>query len=110
MICGLFDATLNTAEPIGSEVQKQDSRLVYADSLRGGASLMVAVFSHYHNFSARFQPGGVAETSGPFFDNIVFRNLHYNAFLSVDFFFILSGLIFSRIYADSIRDGSVGGW
>ena len=85
-------------------------RLVYADSLRGGASLMVAVFSHYHHFSGAFQPGGVAGTDGPFWGNILFRNLHYNAYLAVDFFFILSGLIFTRIYATSIRDRSVSAW
>ena len=62
------------------------SRLVYIDSLRGIASLAVAVFFHYRHFSSLFQPGGAPPRSAPFYT--LLRPLYNYGYLAVDVFFI----------------------
>jgi peptidoglycan/LPS O-acetylase OafA/YrhL len=84
------------------------SRLVYIDSLRGIASLAVAVFFHYRHFSSLFQPGGAPPRSAPFYT--LLRPLYNYGYLAVDVFFILSGFIFCHVYAESIRSRRVTAW
>ena len=66
-------------------------RLEPLDALRGIAAIGVAVFWHYQHF----QPG-----SYPFED--VFSWLYHYGYLGVNFFFVLSGFVFSYVYAEKI--------
>lgn len=80
-------------------------RIAYLDSLRGLAALIVAVFWHYQHFSNVFQPNGPPLASAPFYGVPVIRVAYQSGRYAVDFFFILSGIIFSYVYWDTIGSG-----
>jgi peptidoglycan/LPS O-acetylase OafA/YrhL len=81
-------------------------RISYLDSLRGLAALSVAGFYHYQHFSAMAQPGALPPERAPLYGFLPVRlEYHYGAF-AVDFFFILSGIVFSHVYARDIASGN----
>jgi peptidoglycan/LPS O-acetylase OafA/YrhL len=83
-------------------------RMAYLDSLRGLAALGVAIFYHYQHFSAKFQPGGLPEDSAPL-RNIPLIMLGYDyGEYCVDFFFVLSGIVFSYVYWDKLAQKTIG--
>jgi peptidoglycan/LPS O-acetylase OafA/YrhL len=79
--------------------------LDYLDALRGIAALFVAVFAHYIVFTNMYQPSGGNLTAIPFYRYL--SVLYSGAFLFVDLFFVLSGLIFRHVYFDKISRGLV---
>lgn len=81
------------------------TRIAYLDSLRGIAALIVAVFWHYQHFSGEYQPGGAGLASAPFYRAPVIHLGYQYGQYSVDFFFILSGIIFSHVYWTAIGSG-----
>jgi peptidoglycan/LPS O-acetylase OafA/YrhL len=80
-------------------------RIAYLDSLRGIAALIVAVFWHYQHFSSEYQAGSAALASAPFYHFPVIRLGYQYGQYSVDFFFILSGIIFVHVYWEAIGAG-----
>ena len=93
---------------VGSNIGPPDGpapRIQYLDSLRGLAALSVAMFFHYQHFSAEVQPGAPAPDQAPLYALPPVRlEYQYGAF-AVDFFFILSGVVFSHVYARNIAEG-----
>ena len=81
------------------------AHLTYLNSLRGIAALFVAIFAHYIVFTSAYQPNGGDEKGVPFYHYLSF--LYSNAYLFVDFFFVLSGLIFHHVYYARIAEGAV---
>ncbi len=82
--------------------------LGYLDSLRGVAALIIAVFWHYQHFSSRFQPGAPPFEASPLFDIEPFRSLYAWGYLSVDLFFMVSGVVLAHVYEDAIAARQVG--
>ncbi len=81
-------------------------RLLYLDSLRGLAALSISLFWHYQHFCDIFQPGGWPIGTAPWWMGVrVFVWTQY----AVDFFFILSGIVFSHVYWERVRQGRVSG-
>lgn len=77
-------------------------RIAYLDALRGLAALTVAAFFHYQHFSSMAQPGGPAPESAPLYHLPGFELAYRYGGFAVDFFFILSGIVFSHVYAEAI--------
>ena len=99
-VCGAQNLSLPAAaaEPVAE-------RIAYLDSLRGLAALSVAGFFHYQHFSAMAQPGALPPDQAPLYGFLPVRlEYRYGAF-AVDFFFILSGIVFSHVYARDIAAG-----
>ncbi len=81
------------------------NRLIYLDTMRGWAALVV-VFCHWQFFLSM----GTSESTYdvkrmPFYE--VLRPLYHNAWMGVDFFFTLSGFVFCLIYAGRISDRQI---
>jgi len=77
-------------------------RLAHLDGIRGVAALVVAVFWHWQHFSN----GKTPVEEFPFFSiaGLPFFAVFYKyGYLAVDLFFIISGLIFSHVYAGLIE-------
>lgn len=70
------------------------NRLVALDALRGAAALTVAIFWHYQHFDLHGVPP-------PF--HAPFRHLYNEGGICVEFFFVLSGFIFSHVYGRRIE-------
>ena len=83
-------------------------RIAYMDGLRGIAALLIAVFWHYQHFSGLYQPGGAIVTDVPYYGFAPFRLLYKYSFIAVDLFFLLSGFIFSYVYAAKIAHRHIG--
>jgi peptidoglycan/LPS O-acetylase OafA/YrhL len=81
------------------------ARIEFLDSMRGVAALSVAVFAHYIIFTNALQPNAEPLSSAPMYS--LFRPLYHYSYLAVDFFFVLSGIIFRYVYFDSIARGAV---
>lgn len=77
-------------------------RLAPLDALRGLAALGVSVFSHYQHF------GGDRGTY-PFTGFLAARWVYENAWLFVDLFFLLSGVVLTYRYLEPLGDGSLDG-
>jgi peptidoglycan/LPS O-acetylase OafA/YrhL len=80
-------------------------RISYLDSLRGLAALSIAVFFHYQHFSSLAQPGGPPPDQAPLYGFLPVRLEYRYGGFAVDFFFILSGIVFSHVYAQPIAEG-----
>ena len=63
------------------------------------------VFCHYRHFS--YPLGVKVIKSSPFFNYEPFHWLYVNGWLLVDFFFVLSGFIFSACYLEKIRQSKI---
>lgn len=77
-------------------------RLAPLDALRGIAALGVSLFSHYSCM------GGDRATY-PFNNLLVGHWVYENAWLFVDLFFLLSGIVLTYRYLDPIANKTVGG-
>jgi peptidoglycan/LPS O-acetylase OafA/YrhL len=77
-------------------------RLAPLDALRGLAALGVSVFSHYQHF------GGDRATY-PFTSFLAARWIYENAWLFVDLFFLLSGVVLTYRYLEPLGDQSLDG-
>jgi peptidoglycan/LPS O-acetylase OafA/YrhL len=84
-------------------------RLVYIDSLRGIASLIVAVFWHYQHFSSSFQPNAIGDIP-PLYNFLVTKLFFTHGDVMVDLFFTLSGVIFCYTYRTAINQSTVSGY
>ncbi len=82
-------------------------RLIYIDSLRGIASVGVAVFWHYKHFSNSFQPNSVG-LEPPLYWLIPARFFFDYGDIMVDLFFVLSGVIFSYTYKTAVSTSQIG--
>lgn len=80
-------------------------RVRVLDTLRGLAALCVALFCHYRHFSYPLSVKVIP--SSPFFNFQPFHWLYVDGWLLVDFFFVLSGFIFSAFYLEKIRESKV---
>ena len=78
------------------------TRLAPLDALRGFAALGVSVFSHYQHF------GGTKATY-PLANLLVFHWIYENAWLFVDLFFILSGVVLTYRYLEPLGAKAVSG-
>lgn len=84
-------------------------RLGYIDSLRGIASLIVAIFWHYQHFSDAFQPNSIGSIP-PLYQFFPARFFYSHGDVMVDLFFVLSGVIFSYTYRAKIGQFKVDGY
>ena len=75
-------------------------RLRPLDTLRGIAALIVALFTHYHHFDH-----DMGNEALPLYN--VFSIFYDNGWNMVDLFFVLSGVVFSYVYAKKIKDGKI---
>lgn len=73
-------------------------RIESLDLLRGLASFIVAFFWHYQHF-------GVSANLLPAY--LKFSDFYRRGWIFVEFFFILSGFIFSYVYLDKIRKNGI---
>jgi peptidoglycan/LPS O-acetylase OafA/YrhL len=95
-------------KPAGQGAAKQGAeraesgRLAPLDALRGFAALGVSVFSHYQHF-------GGNKATYPLANLLVFHWVYENAWLFVDLFFILSGVVLTYRYLASIASKAVSG-
>jgi peptidoglycan/LPS O-acetylase OafA/YrhL len=80
-------------------------RIAYLDALRGLAALSVATFFHYQHFSSLAQPGGPPPDRAPLYGFPPVRMEYQYGGFAVDFFFILSGVVFSHVYSQDIAEG-----
>jgi peptidoglycan/LPS O-acetylase OafA/YrhL len=78
------------------------TRLAPLDALRGLAALGVSVFSHFQHF-------GGNKATYPFANLLAFHWIYENAWLFVDLFFILSGIVLTYRYLEPIGAGKVTG-
>jgi len=78
------------------------SRLAPLDALRGLAALGVSVFSHYQHF-------GGERAKYPLMGYLPVHWVYDNAWLFVDLFFLLSGVVLTYRYLDSIGGGDIDG-
>ena len=81
----------------GATVSKesQSGRLAPLDALRGLAALGVSVFSHFQHF-------GGSKATYPFNSYLAVHWVYENAWLFVDLFFILSGIVLTYRYLEPI--------
>jgi peptidoglycan/LPS O-acetylase OafA/YrhL len=79
-----------------------DARLAPLDALRGLAALGVSVFSHYQHF-------GGERAKYPFMEYLATRWVYDCAWLFVDLFFLLSGVVLTYRYLESIGKGAIDG-
>jgi peptidoglycan/LPS O-acetylase OafA/YrhL len=82
--------------------QTRADRLVPLDSLRGFASLGVALFSHFQHF-------GGDPSRYPFRQLTYVRWLYVNSWLFVDLFFILSGIVLTFRYLEPLSTQRIRG-
>jgi peptidoglycan/LPS O-acetylase OafA/YrhL len=80
--------------------RSETGRLAPLDALRGFAALGVSVFSHYQHF-------GGNKATYPFANNLAAHWVYENAWLFVDLFFLLSGIVMTYRYLDPIGEGKV---
>lgn len=85
----------------------ENDRLLYLDGIRGLASLCIAVLFHYAHFSGMFQPGAPPRDTAPFFNLPIIHQIYTTGDVAVDVFFLLSGIVFSKVYGDDIVAGKV---
>jgi peptidoglycan/LPS O-acetylase OafA/YrhL len=88
--------------PAGPGGDGEAGRLAPLDALRGFAALGVSVFSHYQHF------GGTKATY-PLNNLLFFHWVYENAWLFVDLFFILSGVVLTYRYLGPIASKAVSG-
>jgi peptidoglycan/LPS O-acetylase OafA/YrhL len=98
-----------SSDPIAFEPARVTKRLLYLDGLRGLAAAAVAIMFHYQHFSDAFQPGGMPQASAPLFSNPFFHVLYIHGAVAVDVFFMISGYVFSQVYADEVMTRRVSG-
>ena len=84
-------------------------RLIYIDSLRGIASLIVAIFWHYQHLSGSFQPNSIGDIP-PLYNFSLARLFFVHGDVMVDLFFVLSGVIFCYTYRVAIAKAKVSGY
>ncbi len=84
-------------------------RLRYLDGLRGVAALIISVMYHYVHFSGRFQPGSEEPAVAPLYDFPGFHALYQYGYVAVDVFFLMSGYVFSAVYAGDLAARRVTG-
>lgn len=86
-------------------MKDNNNRILVLDSLRGLAALGVALFCHYRHFS---QPFGVSVLkNSPFINSQPFNWLYIHSWVLVDFFFVLSGYIFSACYLKRLQQQDI---
>lgn len=83
------------------------SRMAYLDALRGCAAFAVAVLWHYQQFVP--QGAAVDSTAFPLSSFWPARLGYAWGWLAVDFFFLLSGIVFARTYARRLSERQVSG-
>jgi peptidoglycan/LPS O-acetylase OafA/YrhL len=77
-------------------------RLAPLDALRGLAALGVSLFSHYQHF-------GGDKATYPFNSLLVVHWVYENAWLFVDLFFLLSGVVLTYRYLEPLGSGALDG-
>jgi peptidoglycan/LPS O-acetylase OafA/YrhL len=87
-----------TASSSGSAV----ARLAPLDALRGVAALGVSLFSHYQHF-------GGDRAAYPFAKLLAVHWVYENAWLFVDLFFLLSGIVLTYRYLEPLGKGAIDG-
>lgn len=83
-----------------------NSYLYTLDIARGIAALAVVLWHWQHFFFRGPLPGSFERSDQPFY--AVFSLFYEKGWMAVDFFFVLSGFIFFRLYARPIREKSIG--
>ena len=78
-------------------VSSEAKRLEALDALRGLAAIGVAIFWHYQHFKPESYP---YETWAYWF--------YHHGYLGVNFFFVLSGFVFSYVYGEKIISRTIG--
>ena len=78
------------------------ARLAPLDALRGLAALGVSVFSHYQHF-------GGDKATYPLNSLLVGHWVYENAWLFVDLFFLLSGIVLTYRYLEPLGRGALDG-
>ena len=91
----------------GSHKSDPAGRIVYLDALRGLAALAIAAFWHYQTLGAPYQPQGVPFQQAPLYDAPVIHKLYRYGYLAVDLFFMISGLVFHRVYGRAISTRAI---
>lgn len=86
----------------------RDESLVHIDGLRGLAALAVALFYHYVHFLDPFQPSALTIADAPGAGLPVIGWLYVQGWRAVDLFFVLSGLVFHKVYAAEIAERRIG--
>ena len=82
-------------------INLDNNRLTSLDALRGMSSIGVCFFFHYVHFT------GAAYSSSTYpFGNVFFWFYKYG-WLMVDFFFVLSGFVFSHMYRQRISEAKI---
>jgi len=83
-------------------MNRPSERLQPLDALRGLAALGVSVFSHYQHF-------GGDKAQYPLNNLLVFHWVYENAWLFVDLFFLLSGIVLTYRYLEPIAGKALAG-
>ena len=86
---------------------QSSDRLVYLDALRGLSALAIAIFWHYQTLGAPTQTNAPIFTDGPLYTAPIVGLLYRYGYVAVDFFFLISGLVFHHVYERQIAAGVV---
>ena len=89
-------------------MQGRGTRFYGLDALRGVAALGVVFWHWQHFFFHGTNPGKPTPADLPLHG--IFSLLYARGWMAVDLFFILSGFIFFRLYAEPIGDRQVSAW
>ncbi len=85
-----------------AETSPKTERLAPLDALRGLAALGVSVFSHFQHF-------GGDHATYPLMQYMAFHWIYENAWLFVDLFFLLSGIVLTYRYLEPLGEQKVDG-
>jgi len=96
------EMTKTTKTTRTTTADSETGRLAPLDALRGLAALGVSVFSHYQHF-------GGSKATYPFNDWLAVHWVYENAWLFVDLFFVLSGIVLTYRYLAPIGARVIGG-
>ncbi|WP_461042405.1 acyltransferase family protein [Spirosoma harenae] len=89
-----------------TERRSSENRLYYLDVLRGIASITVACFFHYEHLSEKFQSNSIGHIP-PLYSFPLFKLFFDKGDLMVDVFFVLSGIVFTYTYWETIQSRKI---